>query len=511
MFDRSSVGEPASLQMLDASYRAIWENATIGIYRSSPDGRRLHVNPALVRLNGYTSEAEMLAAVNDIAAEWYVDPGRRAEFMHELETKGFVEDFRSEVYRHRTRERIWVSENAWAVRNDEGRTLYFEGTVSDITMQIRTLHALQESEERFRDFADTASDWYWETGPDHRFVYMSDRIRTFGVEPAARIGKRRIDMTADPDDPHWSRHLETLERREPFRNFTYCMKLGDEAPHHLAVSGKPIFAPDGTFRGYRGSAREITEQVEAEEKLQRALRQADAANRAKTEFLANMSHELRTPLNAIIGFAEVMKDELLPPDRYPEYARHIHDSGVHLLALINEILDMSKIAAGKMTLELETVSPANAIDRAAAMVALRAERSSIRLTTMVEDNLPALRADPVRLGQILLNLLSNAVKFTAPGGTVTLACRRFGTDRLLIEVADTGIGMAPEELDLALQPFTRVHHANGQRYEGTGLGLSITRSLVELHGGSIEIHSERERGTVVRVLLPLEAECLAVG
>ncbi|HEV7371629.1 sensor histidine kinase [Arenibaculum sp.] len=511
MFNRSPIGEPASLQMLDASYRAIWENATIGIYRSSPDGRRLHANPALVRLNGYASEAEMLAAVSDIAAEWYVDPDRRADFMHELETRGFVEDFRSEVFRHRTRERIWVSENAWVVRSDEGRTLYFEGTVSDITVQVRTLHALQESEERFRDFADTASDWYWETGPDHRFTYMSDRIRAFGVEPAARIGKRRIDMMADPADPRWQNHLQTLERHEPFRNFTYHMKLGDEAPHHLCVSGKPIFAPDGTFRGYRGSAREVTEQVEAEEKLQQALRQADAANRAKTDFLANMSHELRTPLNAIIGFAEVMKDELLSPDRYPEYARHIHDSGVHLLALINEILDMSKIAAGKMTLEPEAVAPANAVDRAAAMVAMRAERSNIRLTTMVEENLPALRADPVRLGQILLNLLSNAVKFTSPGGTVTLACRRAGVDQLLIEVADTGIGMAPEEVHLALQPFARVQQSNGRRYEGTGLGLSITRSLVELHGGSLEIRSERERGTVARVLLPLEVECLAVG
>src|SRR5262249_12623671 len=208
-------------------------NALDGIYRSSPAGRQLRANPALVRLNGYDNEAEMLRSVNDISTEWYVEQGRRAEFMRILQEQGKVENFVSEIYRHKTRERIWVSENARLVRDAQGHPLFYEGTVRDITALKRT-----------------------------------------------------------------------------------------------------------------------------EDALVAARRAAEASDVAKSQLLANVSHELRTPLNAIIGFSEIMQHEMLGPlgeSRYRDYAQDIRESGLHLLAIINDLLDLSKISAGRLELQEEVV------------------------------------------------------------------------------------------------------------------------------------------------------------
>ncbi|HSK41350.1 MAG TPA: PAS domain-containing sensor histidine kinase [Arenibaculum sp.] len=491
-------GEP------DGGVRAFWTNAAIGFFRCSPEWRPLLVNPALARLHGYDTGEEMLADLTDGAAEAgrYVDPGRRREFRRILEARGMVTGFRSEIRRHRTHERIWVSENAWAVPDALGRILYYEGTVTDVTTEVHAeVHAtaaLAESEKRLAGFARTASDWFWETGPDHRFSPLAGR--------GGRADWSPRDLAADLDDRHLPELLATLDRCLPFRDIVLRVRFTDGTTHHVAVSGQPVFAADGAFLGHRGSARDVSGRIDAERRHREAWRQADETSRAKSEFLATMSHELREPLNAIIGFADVMREGTLPVELCAEYAGHIHDSGTHLLDLINDVLDMSKIIAGKMRLHLEPVRPEEALSRAAAMVALRAEQGGIRLEISPDPDLPSLRADGLRLGQILLNLVSNAVKFTPSGGRITLRCRRDGGGHLLFEVADTGEGMTQEEIELAQQPFAQVHRDGGARpmAEGSGLGLSITRNLVELHDGTFRIESVRGSGTTVRVLLPIE-------
>jgi PAS domain S-box-containing protein len=255
------------LKKAERDYREVWENAAEGMYRSSPDGKQLRANPALVRLNGYSSEPEMLAAVNDIAREWYVDPGRRDEFKRLLAQHGRIHNFESEIYRHKTRERIWISENAWELRDADGRLLYYEGTVRDITARKRAEQRIRESEERFRDFADTGSDWYWETDASHRMSFISDNVKRFGFEPKTLIGRARWDFAEPEQADFWRQHREMLNRCEPFRDFTYRLKPANGEAHVICVSGKPIFDAGGRFVGYRGSGRMITEQVRQQELL----------------------------------------------------------------------------------------------------------------------------------------------------------------------------------------------------------------------------------------------------
>ncbi len=245
---------------------------------------------------------------------------------------------------------------------------------------------------------------------------------------------------------------------------------------------------------------------ETTEELRRARDSAMAASRAKTEFLANMSHELRTPLNAVIGFSELLGSEAFGPlgsDRYEEYVKHIHDSGEHLLNLINDLLDLSIIEAGELQLFEEAVDMAGVVRLCSQLVHSQAARAGVTLavTGNLED-WPKLRADATKLRQIVLNLVSNAIKFTPDGGSVTLDLRATPRGGFTIEVTDTGIGMRPEDIPAVLEPFRRLSPAHSAEYQGAGLGLPLTKALVELHGGDVEIVSTPGTGTRVTVTLP---------
>jgi len=232
---------------------------------------------------------------------------------------------------------------------------------------------------------------------------------------------------------------------------------------------------------------------------------AEAANHAKSEFLANMSHELRTPLNAILGFSEVIKSQMFGPlsGRYRSYAADIFNSGNHLLELINEILDLSKLEAGKLELHEEDVNLAAALEACMQLVEPHAQSTQIRLTAAFDDDIALVRVDPRRFRQIVLNLLSNAVKFTRDGGQVCVSTFQKNGD-LILTFADTGIGMAPEEIPKAMASFGQVDSKISRRHEGTGLGLPLTKHLVELHGGTLTVESEVNVGTTVTITLPSE-------
>ena len=241
--------------------------------------------------------------------------------------------------------------------------------------------------------------------------------------------------------------------------------------------------------------------------LARARDEAAAASKAKSDFLANMSHELRTPLNAVIGFSEIMSGELLGPigtPQYKQYAADIHDSGSHLLSLINDILDLSKIEAGSMELHEERVDFADIVGSAVRVIRERVVSAKLTLEVDLEEDFPGLYLDERAHKQILLNLLSNAVKFTKPGGLIALRARRAGKDGVVISVTDNGLGMEAGDIEKALAPFGQVDSSMTRKHAGTGLGLPLVKSLVELHGGTLRIDSEPGKGTSVSFTLPPE-------
>ena len=251
-------------------------------------------------------------------------------------------------------------------------------------------------------------------------------------------------------------------------------------------------------------ARDATMRRHIEHELRTARDLAEGANRAKSQFLANMSHELRTPLNAIIGFSEVISSALFGPldARYRDYAQDIHGSGHHLLRIINDLLDLSKVEAGRLELRDSPVPIAAAFETCRRMVCDRAAAAGLDLDFR-PTNLEV-SADELRLEQVLLNLVSNAVKFTPSGGHVSVAATLALSGEVIISVADTGIGMAAEDIPRALQPFGQIDNSLARPHGGTGLGLPLAQRLIELHGGTMSIDSELGKGTTVTIVLPAE-------
>ncbi len=253
--------------------------------------------------------------------------------------------------------------------------------------------------------------------------------------------------------------------------------------------------------------REVEIRRATEVKLRRAKDDAERADRAKSAFLANTSHELRTPLNAIIGFAEVIRGETFGPienPRYLDYLKDIHDSGSHLLRIINDILDLSKIEAGKATLDKEEqIDLADTLLAAVRMIQPQADAARITLSLDIPRGLPPLLGSGRMLQQVFINLLSNAVKFTPPGGAIAVESAAATDDRVSIAITDTGIGMTAEDIAVALTAFGQVGNALSRKYDGTGLGLPLAKAIVELHRGVLDVASEPGRGTTVTVRLPL--------
>lgn len=241
------------------------------------------------------------------------------------------------------------------------------------------------------------------------------------------------------------------------------------------------------------------------ESLTEAKGDAERASRAKSEFLANMSHELRTPLNAIIGFSEVIKDERLGPvgtEAYGDYAEKIHESGLHLLDLVNDILDLSMVEAGAADIADELVEVSTIVDAAVRLIGQTAAKRSLKVERELPDRLPMLRADPRKLQQILLNLLSNAIKFTPPTGRVRIKAWNSEDGGFVFQVVDTGVGIAPEDIPKALSHFGRIGNVFTRQQGGSGLGLPLAKTLTELHGGSLDLQSAVGHGTTVTIRLP---------
>ena len=242
----------------------------------------------------------------------------------------------------------------------------------------------------------------------------------------------------------------------------------------------------------------------------RETERAEAANRAKSEFLANMSHELRTPLNAIIGFSELMQSGLFGPlgsERYEEYVRDIQGSGNYLLGVINDILDMSKIEAGRFSIDREQIDLCPLVRETVRVISLQAAQKSITIETKIADSM-TLNADRRAIKQIAINLLSNAVKFTGPGGKISLRARKM-SGAVILTIEDNGCGIPREALKKLGKPFEQVENQFTKSHAGSGLGLAISRSLAQLHGGALKIRSTAGVGTIVSVRIPVKKKAAA--
>ena len=391
----------------------------------------------------------------------------------------------------------------------------YRGTGNDITEELEAEARASAAQVRLGDAIESISEAIALFDADHCLVECNEKYREYypasdalmmpgmSYEEIIRagVGSGRF-VEANENPKQWVRR--ELERQGHPQG-AYEQQLTDgrwlKVSHRLTDDGGTVcLLSDITEFKQREEALR-----EAEAAAKQALEAAELANRAKSEFLANMSHELRTPLNAIIGFSEVMMKEMfgpLSPARYVDYIKDIHESGTHLYGLINDVLDVSKIESGKITLNLSEIDIHDVMTRCIRLVSDRAKTGQVKISVEVTDGLPGFLADDRKLMQIVLNLLSNAVKFTPEGGAVTLTADIEDDGGLIIRVADTGIGIAPEDMEKVMAPFGQVDSTLARRYEGTGLGMSLSKSLIELHGGSMVIESVVDAGTKITVRLP---------
>jgi PAS domain S-box-containing protein len=387
----------------------------------------------------------------------------------------------------------------------------------DVTQRKRDEEELKDSERTIRVILDTMVDGlviFNEFGQIELFNKAAEEMFGYSADSVIGSDVRELfpDRYADELDAHIAGDLRSGENRLIGNRRELVGRRRDQSTFPIELGLSEVLRQHWSGRGRAeriliGLIRDITHRRQVEASLLSAKSQAELANRVKAEFLANMSHELRTPLNAIIGFAEMIRDLSLGPEavrRYSDYGGDIYDSGKHLLSLINDVLDMSKIEAGRYQLSESRVLLEQVIDACITMVELRAAQGNIDILKSLPAELPELWVDERAVKQVVLNLLANAVKFTPSGGQVRIAARRENDGSLLLTISDTGIGIPREQLVTVLAPFEQSEAGGGRRVEGTGLGLAISKTFMELHGGALTVDSEVGKGTVVSVLFPAE-------
>jgi PAS domain S-box-containing protein len=392
-------------------------------------------------------------------------------------------------------------------RDADGRIIAVLGVVQDVTAEVAAEEAVRESEAAYRFMAEEASDIIARHGPDGRLSFVSPAVtRILGFEPREMLMRSPLEG-AHPDDLAGVKQvLSEALRTSGTTTYTCRVAHRDGRWVWLETHLRFVKNPEtGAHAGAISVSRDISERKRVEDELMRARERAEAASHTKSRFLANMSHELRTPLNAIIGFSDILSREMFGPlggERYLEYARLINESGTMLLDLINDLLDMSKIEAGKFQLHYEQVNLGDTVTSCVRLIEKRAEEKRLVVTVKVEPETVHLKADHRAIKQILLNLLSNAVKFTNEGDRIDVHVKKCGASASIV-VADTGVGIPAHVLPRLAQPFEQASTDAAKMHGGSGLGLALVKSLTQLHGGELKLESEEGRGTTVTAIIPL--------
>jgi PAS domain S-box-containing protein len=394
---------------------------------------------------------------------------------------------------------VKISDGRWMMisryRTADGSMLVHR---TDITERKMAEDALKASEARFRDYGTISSDWFWEMDENLRFNYFSDNLTEItGLVPEGLLGKTRQESGLDMSNRHVRQNIEDIEARRPFKYFEHSRTLDDGRVVYISSAGLPIFDANGEFQGYRGTGRDITESKLAILALEQARGEAELANRAKSEFLSSMSHELRTPMNAIMGFGQLLSDNPADPltDKQHGYAQYILKGGHHLLDLIDQVLELSKIEAGQLSISIENIVYGEVIDECIKFVEAQARGNQVDLNIVAPTfTPPLLRTDRSRLGQVLLNLLSNAIKYNKSGGKVSVSTSMVRDGFLRFSVVDTGFGIPKQKHENIFEPFNRLGREAGD-IQGTGIGLTLTKQIIDLMGGYIGFESEECLGS----------------
>ncbi len=495
-------------------FRAVVEDQTDLICRLQPNGLITFVNEAFCRFHGKTSN-ELLGTnfFNTLSQE---DAAIPLTYINSLPADKPVVAFDHRL-RSPSNQIVWHQYQVRRIFHEKEDTREFQVVIQDITQRKQSEQALRASEEKYRSLIDNIPDVVWTADASQNLIYVSgNAIKVLGYSSEELLnGRLWLNQIHPEDAPRVEESYQKLfSGGEQFDvEYRTCRKDGKWIwLHNRALVTQPrngIECADGIFV-------DITQRRLAEDAIQYTKDAAEAANLAKSQFLANMSHELRTPLNAIIGFSEILGDKTFGElnDRQLKYNNNILNSGRHLLQLINDILDLAKVEAGKVEVIRNLFNVAEALSEVETIVKTLANKKHIGLKFNLPSDLPLLSADEAKFKQIMYNLLSNAIKFTPDRGQVlvTAGIRNFtrsdttpAGEFLYVAVADTGIGIKASDQERVFKEFVQVDSSYGRLQQGTGLGLSLTKRLVEIHGGRIMVESEgiEGKGSTFTFLIPI--------
>ncbi|MFH0797199.1 MAG: ATP-binding protein [Candidatus Omnitrophota bacterium] len=497
-------------------YQELVENLNVGVYRntSGKNGHFIEANNAIIKMFEADSKEEFLSHnVSDL----YADASKRKEFSDKMLEKGVLKNEELELKTLKGK-KFWGAVTAVMKKDEEGN-IFFDGIIEDITARKETDFALMESRRRLADIIEFLPDATFVIDAEGKVIAWNRAIENMtGVKTKEMLGKgdheyaipfygeRRpilIDLVLKSKEEVLSKYSHLQRDSDLLNGEGRITNIGKDVLHFIGHAAA-LRDSRGNIVGAIETIRDVTERKHFEEELTKAKSSAETANQAKSEFLANMSHELRTPLNAIIGFSEVLQDESFGKlnDKQKEYQKDVLDSGKHLLALINDILDLSKIESGKVELFLSVFSLEDLFKQSIILIKEKAFNHSIQLSIDIEPDVKNIVADQRKVKQIVFNLLSNAIKFTPDKGKIGIRAKKIGED---IETAvwDTGIGIAKDQQNRLFEDFVQLENPYTKMHQGTGLGLALTRKLVELHGGKIRVESEGiNQGTVFTFTLP---------
>ena len=500
----SSFNEIATALIAASSYRqAVVDSAVDGILGIGNDGMISSFNPAAERIFGYQATeiigqpiSRLLVAPYDQA---YRKPGAGQEAV------GLRQDGQN-----------FPVEMAVGEINLPDRHTYIV-ILRDITLRKQAEEALREAELKYRAIFENAIEGIFQTTPNGRYLSANYALaRIYGYtspeEMVRQVGDIKHEIYVNPE--RRSDFINLMKKQGQVQEFESQVLRQDGSIIWIAENAHAVYDSNQTLLYYEGTVEDITERKHAEEELQKAKEAAEAANRAKSTFLANMSHELRTPLNAIIGYSEMLQEELVDEgmEQYVPDLKKVNTAGKHLLMLINDVLDLSKIEAGKMELFLETFEVSTLLLDVASTIQPLFEKNSNTLQLNYDPAIGTMRGDLTKVRQILFNLLSNAAKFTNHD-LIELNVRRYRPDDsqqdwISLTVKDNGIGMTPEQLNRLFQSFSQADASTTRKYGGTGLGLAITRKFCQMMGGDVEVQSTLGQGTAFEINLPAEVSDL---
>ncbi len=486
------------LRLAEAEYRSLYENVPIGIYRSTPDGTQARINPYLFRLNGFESEADQLAAIQDIGAEWYVDPQRRAQFVAAIERDGEVTNFESEIRRYATGEHLWVSENARALRDRDGNIVQYEGSVIDITDRKRIEFALDDQRRFATSVMDTMGQGLTVSDVNGRFIYVNAAYaRLLGRAPEDVIGHSPMDFTVEVDHAKLAAAREARQRGEK-SSYETTLRHADGSLVYVLITGVPRYEA-GRPTGSIATITDLTERRKQEESLQDLNRELASKNREMETFTYSVSHDLKAPLRGIDGYSRILLED---------YSDRLDDEGKRFLKTIRSATDqMNQLITDLLAysrLERRTLAEIaiNLPELVGAVVAQRLGDAQGREPTVRVDVPPlSVRGDRDGLAQAVRNLVDNAFKFTRDTAAPQIVVHAERIDNVVrLSVHDNGIGFDMQYHDKIFGIFTRLHRP--EDYPGTGVGLALVRKAMERMGGRAWAESSPGAGATFYLELP---------